>query len=183
MSVVPEEEVQAPLQATEGGSALRQKSRLAGFAAFMIALMWTIPTIGLFITSFRPQIEVLKSGWWMAWQNPKFTFANYSEVLFGGTTNLSQYFVNSFVITIPAVIIPIALQDNSTDEHAVQEVAAHVFTHRNSLSTPTISTTVRVRSAEPKKKSTFNMTTKNPMTMYAFCVSAGTQSKQAPSLV
>jgi alpha-glucoside transport system permease protein len=34
---------------------------------------------------------------------------NYHEVLFGSSTQLSTYFVNSIVITIPAVIIPLSL--------------------------------------------------------------------------
>jgi hypothetical protein len=72
-------------------------------------LIWTIPTVGLFITSFRPQIDAIRTGWWTVWQDPEFTLANYEAALFGGSTNLSEYFVNSLVITIPAVIIPISI--------------------------------------------------------------------------
>ena len=93
----------------EGGVAVRQKSIWATAIAAVIAIMWTIPTFGLLVTSFRPQIDVLRSGWWTVWQDPQFTLENYQEALFGGTTNLSTYFVNSFIITIPAVIIPISI--------------------------------------------------------------------------
>ena len=93
----------------EGSIAVRKKSVWATIIAAVIAILWTIPTLGLLITSFRPQIEVLKSGWWTVWQDPVFTLDNYKEALTGGTTNLSSYFLNSFVITIPAVVIPISI--------------------------------------------------------------------------
>ncbi|MGN6132333.1 MAG: carbohydrate ABC transporter permease [Nocardioidaceae bacterium] len=81
----------------------------ASFAALVIAVLWTIPTLGLLISSFRPQADVQDSGWWTWFTNPSFTFDNYKAVLQGSDTNLATYFVNSIVITLPAVIIPIAL--------------------------------------------------------------------------
>jgi len=81
----------------------------ASFAAIVIAVLWTIPTVGLLITSFRPERDVRNTGWWTVFTNPSFTLDNYDEVLFGGSTDLSNYFVNSIIITIPAVLIPIVL--------------------------------------------------------------------------
>jgi alpha-glucoside transport system permease protein len=111
-SALAEPEAVAPRKlpkATEGSIALRQKSIWATLLAALIAILWTIPTLGLLITSFRPQSEIRRSGWWTVWQDPEFTLANYEAALFGGSTNLSDYFVNSLVITIPAVIIPISI--------------------------------------------------------------------------
>jgi alpha-glucoside transport system permease protein len=96
-------------KATEASIALRQKSIWASVLAAVIAILWTIPTVGLLITSFRPARDIRRSGWWTAWQDPEFTLENYQQALFGGTTNLSEYFVNSLVITIPAVVIPIGI--------------------------------------------------------------------------
>jgi alpha-glucoside transport system permease protein len=98
-----------PIKATEGSIALRQKSIWATLLAALIAILWTIPTLGLLITSFRPQSDIRRSGWWTVWQDPQFTLRNYEQALFSGTTNLSEYFVNSLVITIPAVVIPISI--------------------------------------------------------------------------
>ena len=81
----------------------------ASFAALVIAVLWTIPTLGLLISSFRPQADVQDSGWWTWFTSPSFTFDNYKAVLQGSDTNLATYFVNSIVITLPAVVIPIAL--------------------------------------------------------------------------
>ncbi len=105
--LIPEEE-QAP-KSSEGGIALRTKSVWASVFAALIALLWTIPTLGLLITSFRPAADIRRSGWWTIWRDPVFTLKNYDQALFSGTTNLSSYFVNSLVITIPAVLIPITI--------------------------------------------------------------------------
>jgi alpha-glucoside transport system permease protein len=84
----------------------------ASFAAIVLAVLWTIPTFGLFVTSFRPSKEINTSGWWNFIQSPIFTFENYSRVLFegsGATPPLSQYFLNTFAIVIPSTIIPITI--------------------------------------------------------------------------
>jgi alpha-glucoside transport system permease protein len=77
--------------------------------AIVIAVLWTIPTFGLLITSFRPEADVKTSGWWTFFSDPQVTLQNYDEVLFGSSTSFSTFFMNSLVITIPAVAIPITL--------------------------------------------------------------------------
>ncbi|RBY85591.1 carbohydrate ABC transporter permease [Blastococcus sp. TF02A-30] len=84
-------------------------SPAASAIAIVIAVLWTVPTLGLLITSFRPEIDIRRSGWWTAFTDPQFTFDNYDTVLYGGSTNFANLFVNSIVITLPAVIIPISL--------------------------------------------------------------------------
>ena len=87
----------------------RLSSPWASLAALVIAVLWTIPTFGLFLSSFRPERAVQRTGWWTFFSDPDFTFDNYAEVLFGGSQPLIGYFVNSVLITIPSVVIPIAL--------------------------------------------------------------------------
>jgi alpha-glucoside transport system permease protein len=87
----------------------RLSSPWASIAAVIIAVLWTIPTFGLLLSSFRPEQEVKTTGWWTFFTNPSFTLSNYNEVLFTGSAQLSTYFVNSIIITVPAVIIPIVL--------------------------------------------------------------------------
>jgi alpha-glucoside transport system permease protein len=84
----------------------------ASFAAIVLATFWTIPTLGLFVTSFRPSTGINSSGWWTVFTNPEFTLTNYSRVLFegtGATPPLSLYFLNTFAIVIPSTIIPITI--------------------------------------------------------------------------
>jgi alpha-glucoside transport system permease protein len=85
-----------------------KKGIIPTIVATTIAILWTIPTVGLLITSFRPQIDALRSGWWEAFQEPNFTLDNYREVL-GADQPIGQAFINSIVITVPAVVLPLML--------------------------------------------------------------------------
>jgi alpha-glucoside transport system permease protein len=77
----------------------------------IIALIWTLPTVGLFITSFRPQNDINTSGWWTVFQHPfdftQYTLENYIRVI--NTNGMGAAFVNSLLVTIPAVVIPITI--------------------------------------------------------------------------
>ena len=75
-------------KASEASIALRQKSIWASVFAALIAILWTIPTVGLLITSFRPASDIRTSGWWTVWQDPNFTLRTTKQALFGGTTDL-----------------------------------------------------------------------------------------------
>lgn len=81
----------------------------ASLTAIILAFLWTMPTLGLLVTSFRPDSEIRSSGWWTVLWNPDLTLDNYENALFGGSTNLINYFINSLVITIPASLIPISI--------------------------------------------------------------------------
>jgi alpha-glucoside transport system permease protein len=97
-------------QETAASSARKAlSSPWASLAAIIIAVLWTIPTFGLLVTSFRPQEDITSSGWWTFFTDPSFTWDNYDKVLHGSDTDFATYFVNSIVITIPSVLIPICI--------------------------------------------------------------------------
>ncbi|HEY4227459.1 MAG TPA: carbohydrate ABC transporter permease [Candidatus Limnocylindrales bacterium] len=77
----------------------------------VICLLWTIPTAGLFITSFRNPQLITQTGWWdallNAFQPNQWTFQNYANVLAGD--NMATAFLNSLIVTIPATVIPITI--------------------------------------------------------------------------
>ncbi|WP_458352065.1 carbohydrate ABC transporter permease [Pacificispira sp. HM-600] len=89
----------------------RLTSRWATAAALVIAILWTIPTFGLFITSFRPRELIQTTGWWTIFENWGFTLDNYGTALQSGNSqlNMAGAFVNSFAITLPATVIPIVI--------------------------------------------------------------------------
>jgi alpha-glucoside transport system permease protein len=89
----------------------RLSSRGATIGAAIIALVWTVPTLGLLITSFRPAEQINRSGWWTIFTNPGFTIDNYVEVLGAGNSQitLADAFINSIAITLPATIIPLVI--------------------------------------------------------------------------
>jgi len=94
-----------------GDAARAISSPWASLAAIVIAVLWTIPTIGLLVTSFRKQRAINTSGWWTSFSDPSaYTLENYRQALAPGTSaSLSQYFINTIVITIPAVLLPLFL--------------------------------------------------------------------------
>ncbi len=86
----------------------RQRSPLSIVAMVLLCLLWSVPTIGLLVTSFRTRDDTLASGWWTAVVNPfgtGWTFGNYERVFQG--TDLGTGFINSIVVAVPATIIPI----------------------------------------------------------------------------
>jgi alpha-glucoside transport system permease protein len=86
-------------------------SRVAiNLTVLALIVIWTVPTLGLFITSFRDKEAIFTSGWWTAFTNPQgaFTLDNYEQVLFGGD-GLANAFLNTLAVTIPAVVIPILI--------------------------------------------------------------------------
>jgi alpha-glucoside transport system permease protein len=81
----------------------------ASLVAIVIAVLWTLPTFGLLISSFRPERAIKTSGWWTWFSDPTFTLDNYRSVFDPDAINLADFFLNSIVITLPAVIIPLCL--------------------------------------------------------------------------
>ncbi|WP_336631471.1 MULTISPECIES: carbohydrate ABC transporter permease [unclassified Microbacterium] len=89
----------------------RLTSKGATIAALIIAIFWTIPTLGLFVTSLRPGSDVQSTGWWTVFVDPSFTLENYQKALTAGGTalTLGQSFLNSLAITIPVVFFALAI--------------------------------------------------------------------------
>ena len=101
-----------PPERTAAAAAKKKlSSPIASFFAVVIAVIWTIPTFGLAISSFRPELKIKRTGWWTFFSDPVLTLDNYKTALSndGAAGGLGSFFVNSFVIVIPAVVIPIAL--------------------------------------------------------------------------
>ena len=84
---------------------------LARLFLLFIIVIWTLPTIGLLVSSFRPENDVATSGWWTSLASPfaegRWTFANYVRVIFAD--NMGNAFLNSLLVTIPSSFIPITI--------------------------------------------------------------------------
>ena len=86
----------------------RPRSLFSMTTMTIFVILWTIPTIGLLVTSFRTRDDAATSGWWTALFNPfsaEWTTSNYSGAWTGA--DLGAGFINSIVVAIPATLIPI----------------------------------------------------------------------------
>jgi alpha-glucoside transport system permease protein len=76
----------------------------------VIVILWLIPTVGVLVTSFRPEALVDSTGWWTALAHPfraaEWTLENYRLALSEGFGNA---FLNSLAVTIPSTVIPITI--------------------------------------------------------------------------
>ena len=80
-------------------------------AVVAICILWSIPTLGLLVTSFRDPADITQSGWWTALLNPlepgTWTLANYELVI--NSEGFMTAFLNSLIVTIPSTVIPITI--------------------------------------------------------------------------
>ncbi|MGW4897983.1 carbohydrate ABC transporter permease [Kitasatospora sp. NPDC004240] len=100
--------------AGRGGSVRRAfATPLASFLVILVTVLWTLPTLGLLVTSLRDEKDVATSGWWTVLTNPDLGFGNYGTVLFdsgfGSSSGLLPFLVNSIAISIPATLFPLVL--------------------------------------------------------------------------
>jgi alpha-glucoside transport system permease protein len=80
-------------------------------AVLAICALWTIPTLGLLVTSVRNPENISNTGWWTALLSPlapdQWTLSNYQQVITSG--GMGNAFLNSLIVTIPATVIPITI--------------------------------------------------------------------------
>jgi alpha-glucoside transport system permease protein len=93
----------------------------------VVAILWTVPTIGLLASSFRSGDAVSTSGWWTIFEDlaqADLSLDNYRIVIGAAgedprlqekieqgqeNINLLQAVLNSLTVTIPATVIPILI--------------------------------------------------------------------------
>lgn len=83
----------------------RKRSPVAMIAMPILALLWTIPTIGLLVTSLRNREAAASTGWWTAPWEGGWTLDNYAAVFTDDSTTSSL--INSVVVAVPATVLPI----------------------------------------------------------------------------
>jgi multiple sugar transport system permease protein len=77
------------------------------FVAWTAAVAWLIPFVGVIVSSFRPSNEVL-DGWWIL--SPlNLTLTNFVTVFFNDVSPMSVGLRNSFLMVLPATVMPLAI--------------------------------------------------------------------------
>jgi len=75
---------------------------------WVLMAIWLVPTVGLFVNSFRSVPDMAAQGWWTTLFPPHgFTLESYQQVL--NTEGIASGFVNSLLITIPATVIQVVI--------------------------------------------------------------------------
>lgn len=92
---------------------------LLNLTVVFFMIVWSIPTLGLLITSFRPYVDIVRTGWWTTFWHlaewTRFTLGNYAQII--NQQGFGKAFLNSLEITIPAIFISLI----------VAAVAAYAF--------------------------------------------------------
>lgn len=77
----------------------------------LLCVLWTMPTAGMFVSSFRSANAIRSSGWWTALVHPfetaQWTLENYATVL--TADGMANAFANSLIVTLPSTVIPITI--------------------------------------------------------------------------
>ena len=87
-------------------------SPIASAIVTIVAVLWTIPTFGLVVTSFSKKEDISSTGWWTSFLHPHYSLENFRAVLSTGNANIGNqgmipFAVNSLAITIPAVVLSV----------------------------------------------------------------------------
>lgn len=83
----------------------RRRSPLAMITMPLLVILWSIPTLGLLVTSLRTREAAATTGWWTSLWNQGWTLDNYAQLLSSG--GMGQSLINSVVVAIPATVLPI----------------------------------------------------------------------------
>lgn len=91
-----------------------RKMRLGSTLGMLfLVTIWSIPTVGLLITSLRPSSVAEVSPWWEAFFNPlgqEWTIDAYQSSLESG---MLDSLVNTIAVTVPATILPLMVAANA----------------------------------------------------------------------
>jgi alpha-glucoside transport system permease protein len=103
-------------------SVIARRLNLGSTLSLMLLVgIWSIPTLGLLITSLRRRSDAQVSPWWEAIFNPLesyWTLDAFQASIEGG---MLDALINTFAVTIPATILPLMIAAN----------AAYAFTFLN----------------------------------------------------
>ena len=87
----------------------------------VLVILWSVPTLGLLITSLRRRSDAEVSPWWDALLNPLETVWSADAYQTALQSGMLDAVINTFAVTIPATILPLMIAAN----------AAYAFTFLN----------------------------------------------------
>jgi alpha-glucoside transport system permease protein len=104
-------DVEAAAPPPGAGADVRKGGWFVRITILIVVALWLVPTVGVLITSFRPESVVNTSGWWTTFahlfDSGEWTLENYRQTL--DAEGFENAFLNSLAVTIPATVIPITI--------------------------------------------------------------------------
>jgi alpha-glucoside transport system permease protein len=82
-------------------------------ALLILVIIWSVPTLGLLITSLRRRSDAEVSPWWDALINPLGTVWSTEAFQKSIESGMLDAVVNTFAVTIPATILPLMIAANA----------------------------------------------------------------------
>lgn len=86
---------------------MNRKKVFLSFIGWLVALIWILPFMGVFMTAIRP-LEELLNGWW-DFETFRPTLSNFVGAWSHPTASLSRGMLNSLIVTLPATLLPLLL--------------------------------------------------------------------------
>jgi alpha-glucoside transport system permease protein len=106
---VPVEVAEAPSASKAAGGP--SSGWFVRITILVVVVIWLIPTLGVLVTSFRPEALSDQTGWWDSLLHPfrsgEWTLENYREALDAG--GFKSAFLNSLAVAIPSTVIPVTI--------------------------------------------------------------------------
>ena len=119
------------------GAVYRFLRSIPTWVLWLLVVVWTVPTFGLLVNSFRSRDQQRSTGWWTVFtgNTEGLTMDNYRDVLGSSQSGgMRTGLTNSLAIALPATIIPIAIA-----AFAAYAFAWIDFKHRQGLFIATVS--------------------------------------------
>lgn len=108
---IPVEDPELPAATATGSTARSGSSWFVRIAVTVVVVIWIIPTLGVLVTSFRPETVSDQTGWWTSLGHPfrsgEWTLENYRLALDAG--GFKNAFLNSLAVAIPSTVIPVTI--------------------------------------------------------------------------
>ena len=82
-------------------------------ASLFLVLLWSMPTLGLLITSLRPSSMAETSPWWEALFNPLSTIWTIDAYQHSFESGMLASLINTIAVTVPATILPLMIAANA----------------------------------------------------------------------
>jgi alpha-glucoside transport system permease protein len=96
---------------TPSAADVRRGGWFVRITILVVIVIWLLPTMGVLVTSFRPESLVNTTGWWTAFAHlfdpSQWTLDNYRVAL--DAEGFENAFLNSMAVAIPSTVIPITI--------------------------------------------------------------------------